>query len=473
MHQGSSLTARSALSRSSPGLTVQLARRILFATQTHSLHGGAERWLADLAAGLAGHGWQVRIAGANGPTFHSADRYLSAYPELRALAPIILHSRSGFAGGRRRMLEKALQEWKPDVVVPVLLHETIGAVARLRRGGQQMKLVYPVHESEVWAYRAVADNAQHIDAVFSVNRLMLDAIKCFSNWPVERSFHIPAGVILPERVADVFATGQPVRIGYCGKLVQSQKRIRDLIAFCRSLESNGRPYRLTITGEGAEGPALKRSFAAEVAAGQVVFLGALPQADLYRKFYPELDLLLITSERETGPLVAWEAMLHGLLILTSEYRGLRREGVLRHEDTALVFPVGDPVRGAEILCAALGDRDKLREIAARGRLRAEQALTVETMVERWSDALNCVLALPALTDAKVPCYDYRLGPREWLEDRIRSVLNRPFFSSNPHQEWPRYKIGNVDRSVRDKFVKRLDVLEASLDSGTCGLTSGT
>ena len=38
-----------------------MPRKILFLSQTHSIGGGVERWLADLVAGLAQAGHEISV----------------------------------------------------------------------------------------------------------------------------------------------------------------------------------------------------------------------------------------------------------------------------------------------------------------------------------------------------------------------------------------------------------------------------
>jgi glycosyltransferase involved in cell wall biosynthesis len=438
--------------------------KVLFVTQTAAVKGGVERWLAALCLGLADSGVDVELGLVDGPAHHDAQAYLAAFSELLALPHTIARSASGLARGRRQALRKLIERCRPDIVIPVLVHEVIGVVAECKAQGMPIKLIYPIHENEVWAFDAVTHNAHHIDAAVSVNRLMLEALERFAGWPKARSFHVRAGV--PTTVSRGEAREFPglsphLAIGFCGKLVSDQKRALDLIEFCKQMDVLGTPYTLWIAGDGDERPTLVHALAERLASGRVRMPGVLTQDALYREFYPNLDALLITSDWETGPLVAWEAMMHGVLIATTAYRGLRCEGLLRHGDTALVYPIGQPACAANALNELFKDPDRFRQIADRGRALAVRSLTVETMVSGWRAALEEVSTMSPLSVAQ-PSRPDGISLRDWAHDAVRSALGRPFHHGNAHAEWPRYRPGSVPGAERRRFALRLDALELEL-----------
>lgn len=434
--------------------------KVMFVTQTAATDGGIERWLSSLATGLADCGVDVTLALVDGPVFHDATKYLSAFPELNRLPHVVVHSESGTARGRLRRLEQALREQRPDIVVPVLVHETLAAVLRRKDAGDTLKLVYPIHENEVWAYNAVAEWPETIDAVVSVNALMLQALQAWAGWATDRSFHIRAGVEPASTLHDWRPANARLVLGYCGKLIENQKRASDLVGLCAELDALHFNYELRIAGEGPLRSTMENALAHHIADGRVSFLGALGKQALHDAFYPALDALVITSDWETGPLVAWEAMMHGTAIVTSAYRGLRSEKLLTHDETALVFPVGDPRAAARVI-AQDPAHDRLRKIGVSGRATAERELTDRMMVDRWMNMLRQVMGMAA-----VPSRDAAparpASMTDWLEDPLRSVLARPLAHSNAHEEWPRYQSGWVAQSDRQAFSRRLDELEAEV-----------
>ena len=323
--------------------------KILFCSKTYPVYGGVERWLAELLPGLQRRGFEIVLALAKGYRFHDPHGYLATYPELSKIPVHFLDGTSGVAQGRRRAIESLIHKERPDIVVPVMLHEVLGAASARRMSGQAIRIVYPVHEDGIRVFQAIAEYSDRIDAVILVNRLCLDALCRFLQWPHERLFHVRCGAALPIATGTSRKRSASLRLGFCGKLVQQQKRISDLATLCETLELLCVDYHLRIAGSGDGAQYLAERLKRQIAEGRIILLGWQSPSQLYREFYPQIDALVITSEWETGPMVAWEAMMHGALVVTSQYRGLRREGVLRQRENALIFPVGHPEQAARML----------------------------------------------------------------------------------------------------------------------------
>lgn len=446
---------------------------VLFVTQTASANGGVERWLDDLSLGLGKKGLRVAVALVDGPRFHHSSQYLNLHPALLTLPCYRVQAGSGIALARRRALQKVIKATRPAVIVPVLVHEVLSVLQASPLQQYQPKVIYPLHENELWAFDAVAKHQEAIDAVISVNQLMLDALQTWADVPASACWHIRGGVECAGQWHRSAHKEAKLRIGYCGNLVQRQKRVLDLIDFCRRMDELEYDYCLSIVGIGGMLPDLKLGLATQIDAGRVKVLGRLGRTELYADFYRNIDVLLITSDWETGPLVAWEAMMHGVVVLTSAYLGQRREGVLQDGDTALVFPIGEPQQAADKLIAFARDGTKLESIGEQGRRFAERRLGVERMVAEWRGAIERVTASSPKRRSPGTPSTWRLGSAlERIEDLLRRMLKRPIISGTSHGEWPRYHPGQVTDQDRAAFLKRLSALETHLPSAADRVANG-
>ena len=73
---------------------------------------------------------------------------------------------------------------------------------------------------------------------------------------------------------------RPLRLGYCGKLVEEQKRISDLATLCESLELLNVDYQLRIAGDGDGAQFLSERLKRQIADGRVILLGWKSQGQL-------------------------------------------------------------------------------------------------------------------------------------------------------------------------------------------------
>jgi hypothetical protein len=224
-------------------------------------------------------------------------------------------------------------------------------------------------------------------------------------------------------------------------LIQDQKRILDLPAVCQELDRRGLPYHLDIVGSGTEEPQLRQELQTQVAAGRVVFHGFCSAEQLYQRIYPGLTALVLLSDWETGPIVAWEAMRHGATVVTTNYRGLTMEGLLVADVNSLVSPVGDAEALAANVARLASDPALIMRLRSEAYRTAQERCSIEASVQGWHEAflacLNSHIAMgmpaarPALPAGRL---DRLFGNR--LAETIRAMLGRGIHHGNSGGEWP-------------------------------------
>lgn len=141
------------------------------------------------------------------------------------------------------------------------------------------------------------------------------------------------------------------------------------------------PWQLDVVGEGGlRGPleALARRLGI---ADRVVFHGF--RRDVFG-LMAHGDLLIMSSQHEGLPYTLLEAMSLGLPTLASDVGGLAE--VLRHEQTALLAPVGDVEAFADALARLGRDAILRRELGERAAREQRRRFTLEAMGERYLEA---------------------------------------------------------------------------------------
>lgn len=421
--------------------------RVLFLAQSFGTHGGVERWLDLLVEGLLRQSIDCVVALADGE-HHNAERYAAVHPVL----PIVpLRSPTGAPSARLGAVRRVLRRLRPDVVVPVLLFDGLLGAA-LEKERLRCRIVYSLHGSNAGALQDLRDFSPILDSVVTVDRFTRDIIVEKGLAPGSLLRLVPCGVPAASRATELFASGE-VRIGYCGRLEQAEKRVLDLVDLCLTLAALGIPYELAIAGGGScEGQLaeLVRTKLGEKA--PVKFLGRRSPDWLYSSFYPNLDVLVVTSESEAGPLVAIEAMQHRCLVLSSDFLGRAAGGLLDAGVNCLVFPVGEMTAAAEQLAVAVSERALSQRIALAGYATA-QSRTVEAMVVQWMELLHSVVAgkprVAAVSPRAVELYRgasrlERLGLSPGLADFVRRGIGSKFRHETPSSEWPLSSVPDPD-----------------------------
>ncbi|HTD84083.1 MAG TPA: glycosyltransferase family 4 protein [Gemmatimonadaceae bacterium] len=401
--------------------------RILFCSQAAHTGGGVEAWMETLSAALAARGWDVVTALAQG-RFHDPSSYGKRH---RVIAPVAIDGSSGFREDRILALLALFNRMRPDVIVPVNLADALAAAAYWKARGAATRLVVCVHGQGEDRIDQVRAYAPFIDLAGSVSKRVANRLLDVMGDPA-RVQHIPTGV--PPPLRGTAPREQFRRLAYIGRL-DTDKRIDDAVPLVRALPEID---RIHFVGSGPAEADLRNA----LSNSNVVFHGDIPRERLYETIYPEIDGLLLFSEAETGPIVAWEAMIHGVVPVTSDYVGRREENVIRHAETGLVFPVGDMQRAVELI-RSKASPGLLREISIHAQKELPAAYTQTAFEASWDEALHTAIAMPERRDVKAilpslvsPGAIARLGLGMRATSRIRHLLGRSFRHAEPGSEWP-------------------------------------
>lgn len=451
--------------KGSPGT----AKRVLFVAPSAYRLGGLATWLDYLLPGLRDRGWEPILGLVEGPRHNQPAAYLAEHPHERWIA---IPCRTGTAEGRCRAVARAVGETDPDLVVGVNVPDAYHAVDRLRRADEssRVRALMTIHGILPQLFADARRFGDVLDGVAGTNRLACELAIRFGDVASDRVWYAPYGMDLPEELPPSIEPGGTLRIGFAGRLDRSQKRVLDLPAIAESLDRRGTPHRWRIAGTGPEEATLRDSLDPD----RSMFLGHVPHAELAEVLYRRIDVLLVTSSWETGPMVAWEAMREGVPVVSSRYVGSGLEGSLRHGENALLFPVGDPDAAAGELARLFESADLRERLRAGGLRLLRERYGRETSVAAWERCFREILSRPPRAvgrQPEVPRADGRLG--WWLpagaSETVRGALGRTAPDSGPGGEWP-HSYG--ERTPLDEFLPRAAELDRRVRDATAGLAHG-
>ncbi|HEX3069342.1 MAG TPA: glycosyltransferase [Thermoanaerobaculia bacterium] len=384
--------------------------RILFCSQAAHTGGGVEAWMEALTSALLARGHEVHTALAKG-RFHDPMRYAARHVVAN---PIEVDGADTSREVRIANLLRVFERVQPDIIIPVNLADALYAASYAKTKGPAWRLALCIHSQGEDRLEQVRSCAPFIDLAVSVSRrvtMQLEGI-------VPNVRHIPTGVPLP--LAPPRKRERIEQIAYAGRLDDAEKRVLDLIPLMHELDG----VTLHIAGRGPDEPRLREGLRGM----PVVFHGDLSRAELYETFYPRIDAIVVFSPAEAGPIVAWEAMAHGVVPIVSDFIGREEEGVLRDR----VFPVGD------IAAAAMLIRE-----SPPTRVELPSAYTLPVFEQSWQDALSTLTAMPtrrgpaaALPSLVSTGRLARLGLGLEGMARVRRLLGHHFEHHDPGSEWP-------------------------------------
>jgi glycosyltransferase involved in cell wall biosynthesis len=413
--------------------------RVLFLSEAAHWWGGVATWLHALTLGLSERGWDVHVGLAHGRRFHRPDVYRKAHPHMQVVE---LAPRHLLPAARQEAVKAVLKRLQPQIVTPVNLFDALAATVQLKAAGMPVRLVTVHHGFQPLSIDNQKHCASWIDMAVSVNRLVARLLQTYVGVPSDRIRHLPSGCPTPEPQPTERTRQGGLRIGYVGRLEQSEKRILDAIQLVAELERLNTPYRLEFIGSGPCEDELRRALIGPVAAGRVVFRGYLDRAELLSTVYPNLDCIMLFSPAEGSPTVLWEAMTQGVVPVIGRYLGCLAEGIVRHDQTGLLFEVGDMRAAAVALqrlahdAALLGRLSTGLEPRSPARTRSRTARRLERGIRSGPrNAAGFGEKIPAVVRPRLPRLE-RLGIPVAIAAGLRSLLRRTPVAGCSGDEWP-------------------------------------
>lgn len=438
--------------------TLLSGKTILFVAPSAYPLGGIATWLDYIVSGIESAGFDAVVGLVDG-AHHQAAEYLLRHPFRNHVK---IKNDTGTKEGRIRGLQKVLTNQQADLIVVVNIPDTYLAVERFDSKWQaKVKVVTTLHAIQPDILCDVRRYKHVIDGVVCANRLGRILAIEYAEMNHDRAYYAPYGVNLgPEH-----SRSEPsdiLRIVYSGRFEQFQKRVKDIPKILNTLNLLNFDYEFVFVGAGEEEDYLRNVLKGAAFDEKIKFPGALSANEL-TKLYRGSDVLLVTSEWETGPIVAWEAMANGLALACSDYIGSGLERSLIDGENALLFPVGDVEKAAHCL-VRLGSAQLFRKIASNGYRLVRERYSKRFSVEQW---LNCFNGILEKTNERKREQVSRLEVAGRLDrwvgtssaETIRSMLGRRYTHTEPGGEWPHTHSSSKDDAFWEYARKADQVIQ--------------
>jgi glycosyltransferase involved in cell wall biosynthesis len=234
-------------------------------------------------------------------------------------------------------------------------------------------------------YAPLRHYGEFVDCAVGVSRQIREEIVRVGNIPAERASYVPYGV--PTLSRDEFESDrakksgrQPLQLVYLGRIVQSQKRVLDLVPLAVELVRRNVDFHLDLIGEGQEKSTLANAFEQSGLNNRVRFWGWL-NSDQVRDRLRQLDVILLPSDSEGLPIAMLEAMGHGIVPVVSDIKSGMIE-VIRDGTNGYVAPVGDSRTFADRLQVLAADRARLMQMSDAA-WTSSQEYSIERMAQNY------------------------------------------------------------------------------------------
>ncbi len=428
------------------------SKKLLICSPSAAVRGGVETIIDDLCHELPALGWEPFLALGKGARFNDVTAYRAAHLDLPILE---MDGTSGTRQGRRESIRSVISRVRPDVVLSARIFDAYEVLANLKQRSDSPRLAVAIRGYEPGYLYDARRYKNIIDLCVVDGNLLTAASIDWAGLDPERVISIPGGVhpaSVPHRSSGAVA---PLRIGYVGRLSQTDKRVLDLVQLVSQLDKHGLNFQLSIVGEGPDEATLREQMDRFVSSGRVTFRGWKTREQLYRDVYPYLDCMVNFSPAEGVTIAGREAMAHSVVPVMSRFVGLRSEGVYVHEHNSLTFPVGDIAEASNCILRLSSEPGLLDCLKQNASSSQTDKYSFSGAMDAWAKMLNRCLenvpqkgaipTLPQPQDGRLA----RLGLSPRLAQRVRTILRRKMLHSNSGNEWPHISGLMSDEAARE------------------------
>jgi len=322
-----------------------------------------------------------------------------------------------------RALKQFLESHAPCIYVPNFDFHRSCAIGTL---SPDVRVCMVVHSDEDCYYDELRRVGADCDSIVCVSTALREKVR--SRFPAlaNRVLHIPYGVATPSDATARAGVSEELRLAYCNRLQQYQKRVFDLPPILEELRRLGFPFHLTVAGDGPDAGELRKRLAALEDSGAVTFLGRIPNAaviDVLRSAHA----FLLTSDFEGLPISLLEAMSVGCVPVVYQIDSGINEAI-SHGESGLIVPHGDTGAFAAALAGLQRDPTTTTKLSVAAASRVRERFSLARMCADYEALFTRLLAKdsdiprPRRSGAiRVP-RDLTLGFR--VKRRLASMLGR-------------------------------------------------
>jgi glycosyltransferase involved in cell wall biosynthesis len=430
--------------------------KLLFIAPSAYLLGGVQDWLYLLTIGLRKRGHNVTVGIPDG-IYHRAGEYNSRFQGIDAIS---FKNKSGTHEGRIRAIAKFLVNNPADLIIGVNIGDLYDAYIRSYHLLKKTHLVMTLHAIETDYFGDIRNYSQLLDSVITTNKLTQRIIIEQNLIDSDRVMYAPYGVKVSVPKSNYIHSSE-LRIAWVGRIDNDQKRVSDITQIITNLDKLNVEYCLSIAGDGPYLTQLSQDLEYWINQKKVKLVGLLNKYEL-EDFYSKHNVLLITSEWETGPIVAWEAMAAGIVVVSSQYIGSISENALVDGVTALLYPTGAGDLAANQI-SRLRNLDLRNQLATNAQRMLSMRYSEDVCLMSWEQTFLRIIHQPFRKSnprsliRPIPLagkLDLFLG-RDIAEILRESFLKRGF-CYDPGSEWPHSMYSQSEQQNLLDYAKNLE-----------------
>lgn len=251
---------------------------------------------------------------------------------------------------------------------------------------EKIRIISVIHGGEEHLYRLYDKYMTHTDFFVAVSEdIKGDLIA--RGVPKRRIASITCPVACEEKMKRVYTTDVclPVRIGYAGRIVVTQKRMDLMLKVIEKLEERKVPYIFEIAGDGSYIGQMKERVIASGWGERVRFVGLLPRERI-PEFWRRQDIYVNIADSEGRSISQLEAMANGVVPVVTCTSGTRED--ICDNGNGYLVEIGNYVKIADRIGYLAKHRELLPEFGEKAHNVVYQKCRKEVHTKFWEELLK-------------------------------------------------------------------------------------
>lgn len=352
-------------------------QRILFDLENGLVLGGVEFWVFQMAKRIQENGVSVKYLTTNvNPSTVSADQIdmvMLDYQEKK--------------GYRERIWDCIVEiiKYLPCTIVCNFPFQILEAACIVKEMYPEfIKVVAVVHSDDVVYYNAYEKNKKSIDEVLVVSKKIEDTIleRGFCKDKVHKiQWEIPCKEKL-ER--SYLRKGEPIQIGYAGRITTEQKRVDRFIPLALSLKEKKIPFLIELAGVGNYEDELQKEIKKNKLEEVIHLAGYIPREKI-PEFWERQDIMVSCSDIEGHSISQEEAMASGAVPVVFDTSGARDN--IEDGYHGYILPIGDIDGMADKIESLYQDKELLEKMGNCSYLSIKEKKNQPDVIKEWEQWL--------------------------------------------------------------------------------------
>lgn len=282
-----------------------------------------------------------------------------------------------------RELKRFLEMNAPCIYIPNYDFHRASAIGTF---SPEVRVCSVSHSDEKIYYREISRLGTNLDQIVAVSSRIKN--KLLAEFPhlSERITYIPHGIPSAGSKNEPRPSTGQLRLCYCNRLSQYQKRVLDLPPVLAELRALDLDFHLDIAGDGPDREKLKASFETLGLLDRVTFLGRISNEEV-QTLLLRSHCFLLTSDFEGLPISLMEAMFSGCVPIVYQIdSGI--SDLLNDDLEVCQVDHGKPKAIADRLVNFWITENKLEQLSNRVRGVAEANFSLQQMAESYGEVFT-------------------------------------------------------------------------------------